>query len=429
MPDPETDANPQAKKQAETPVRAESKKQPEILGSAQAEEEKAGTGPKSFKQRLHDNPVWIVVGALLFISPTIYGVVNYFSGQKIDVLKSQIDLKDKIISDLKEQHAGDIERLKAGHELQLGELRSKLDKIRRSGTIKVKSENGQNFMDANKIYGPRLKFPKQLSEIEPYEDSKFFAKKNLDAFTYSRRWPFELEPMKMGVQMSDKIRDSMLEYYSRIGQYNKAHLWRHKRDTVLEEHNYYKNLFTYILVEHIPPIEEALSRNSNGTAGGEPAGTPAQPGQNVGDVSMAVQNLGNVPLMAIASETKEIDKVSLALNELNERFFNGDTLGYHLIKYLYDRLTSTIQTGVPFEIIEIQKRPDAMYVQMRSDLGKVSINGTKRKFYIHEQIFAVKVDNHIRKVTTFTPSSRRYLTDAEDFSDIQEWWEYFYIVQ
>lgn len=166
-----------------------------------------------WKDWLERNAFFVVVGACVATGGTVAGFMEYYSGQRIEILKGQCDSEK---ADLKTQLASISRNL--GHE---------------------------EFLDVRKMVVPRDRVsPPPNSQY--FDDAEFYAPQATGGWLYSKTSEVALVQNLAGVEVSK------LPVLQKAGNLAPIHLWRTKKTLSVKGGGPFKSLFSYVYVEKFP---------------------------------------------------------------------------------------------------------------------------------------------------------------------------------
>ncbi|UTW50302.1 hypothetical protein KFF05_09975 [bacterium SCSIO 12827] len=374
--------------------------EPEAGGAPQTpplEQAPAVSNPSNYIERLKNSWIYAVVFVGTGCVAATYSVTSTMFGKEAELTNTKYETKIQGLTE-------DLANVRKRYEMRLFE------------------QDNQKFINVGAMYGAPLKFTK-TPKVDLYDDSAFFALKSHVRFRYEKMWPFETESLKTKKALSPENRKGMEDYYLRNPNNRKAHVWLFDETWDLDGHEYLKQLRPYIIVDYVPSPERSLMSLEDAerlsTVG------PAAPMQEDQASCPQVQ----ATLEGIAGVMANTEALAASLGQLAKKFFDGDRLGYFLINVLYGRLMHSMENHLPFEIVKMQKVPGAMYLQVRTKLEKVTVDGKRYPtYYIHETLLAVQAPTGIRRIQTFAPSNTKYLTHVPYIHHVNEWLEHFYII-
>jgi hypothetical protein len=166
-----------------------------------------------WKTRLEKNAFWVVVGACVATGSTVASIMEYYSSQKIEIIKQQ---QNSDVSELKTQLASISRNI--GHE---------------------------EYLDVRKIVVSRDRVsPSPNSRY--FDDAEFYAPAATGDWAYSQTSEAALAQALLGVDIAES---SLIK---KAGNLAPIHLWRTKETLNVQGSSLFKNLFSYVYLERMP---------------------------------------------------------------------------------------------------------------------------------------------------------------------------------
>jgi len=166
-----------------------------------------------WKGWLEKNAFFVVLGACVATGSVVASVMEYYSSQKIEIIKQQ---QDSEVSDLKVQLASISRNI--GHE---------------------------EYLDVRKIVVPRDRVsPSPNSQY--FDDAEFYGPTATGDWAYSKTSEAALIQTLFGADVSGS------SFVKKVGNLAPIYLWRAKETLNVQGNPVFKNLFSYVYVEKVP---------------------------------------------------------------------------------------------------------------------------------------------------------------------------------
>lgn len=236
--------------------------------------------------------------------------------------------------------------------------------------------SGEKYFDVRKLLVSKSELPKVSEKLKLFAEDGFYATADTSELSFSKTTELKLQTAITGLD-SFEINPEFIK----LSNQTPIYMWRAKSSLSVQNAGSIKSLFQFMIIERIPINAFAgLMRSSFDTA-------------------------------AIKSVIEKHDySMSLAqyedtLTMRNDKMFRGDIVGTNLAISLFDHLQQSITMQSRFEILNLQKVGNVLYMQSLETLNDATISGKLfSKYYIREETIYLSTSKDLYLIQIYTPS-------------------------
>jgi hypothetical protein len=308
----------------------------------------------------------VLVSTVMGVGVVIFGVVNYFSKQKILQIETSYSIKQQDMDSIKQQ-----------------DMESKLASIKRD------LPDSKHFDIRRLFQTDDLQSP-IAGNMHYFEEDKFYDLNSSDYWSYSKTNEIKLKQMIYGIDIDlDSKHKALAERYP-------FHLWRADDSIVMTKDGVKNTLFPYIFVQRLSynVFAELL----------------------LGDLSLSCEvedtDFDNESLV----DSKNVDEF---LENIAKAFVNDAAGIFFFFKQLRDFHYYFRQPKVSSKLIKLQKLGNVIYSQASTEYMDVEVNNQSTSVFVRDETIIVAAKN-IFLVTIVLPSLEP-TPRAPAYAHVNEW--------
>lgn len=322
----------------------------------------------TIKEKIEKNPfISLIIVSLVIVSGVI-AVLQYFHSKEISILEKQ-------------------------NLLKIDELNSKLSSIKRG-------IGDSDYFDIRQLFITKDDMKSVSQNLLYYESDQFYAQSNLENFIYKKYSEPELFKYENDIEPPEL-------FYKLYGSMY-IHQWVSNQEMIVEGVNDLKKISARIRVH---------KRSKEDLKG------------MLGELyhKVNVQNILKNYIEKNKLSDGEFD--TLNINKNLENIYDGNWSAIFLDKYLTNSLTlPTMNSNVEYELLNVNKVGNIIYVQGLTTLKDVNINGVKyNTYYLRDEVIIASNFKDVYIIRTLVPSSDPS-TRNNYFNFITEWLSNFKII-
>lgn len=322
----------------------------------------------TIKERIEQNPFISLIIVSLAIVSVVIPVLQFFHSKEISILEKQ-------------------------NLLKIDELNSRLSSIKRG-------IGDSDYFDIRKLFITKDDMKSVSQNLLYYESDQFYAPSNLNNFIYKKYSEPELLKYESDIEppeLFEKLYGSMY-----------VHQWVANQELIVDGVKNLKKISARIRVQ---------KRSKEDLKG------------MLGELfhKVNVQNILKNYIEKNKLTDGEFD--TLSINENLENIYDGNWSAIFLDNYLTKSLTlPTLNNNVEYELLNVNKVGNIIYVQGLTTLRNVIVNGIKYdSYYLRDELIIASNFRDVYTISTLVPSSDPS-TRNNYFNDITEWLSNFKII-
>ncbi len=310
------------------------------------------------RETIENHIIVVLVSTVMGVGVVIFGVVNYFSKQKISQIETSYSIKQQ-------------------------DMESKLASIKRD------LPDSKHFDIRGLFQTDDLQFP-IAGNMHYFEEDKFYDLNSSDYWSYSKTNEIKLKQMIYGIDNDlDSEHKALAERYP-------FHLWRANDSIVMTKDGVKNTLFPYIFVQRLSynVFAELL----------------------LGDLSLSYEvedtDFDNESLVDIKNVDEFLENIAKA--------FANDAAGiFFFFKQFRDFHYYFNQPKVSSKLIKLQKLGNVIYSQASTEYMDVEVNNQSTSVFVRDETIIVAAKN-IFLVTIVLPSLEPTPRDPA-YAHVNEW--------